>query len=181
MEERILSLRTQGKSYKEISAILGCSKSTISYYCADGAKEKNRERQRKNREKISILKKVENFQFKRIRDKSDDFQRERILVNGKNRLGKRTINFRWGDVIEKFGWQTKCYLTGETIDLKKTEMYQFDHIISLAKGGLSTLDNLGICLRDANQAKHDMSVEELLELCKKILEHHNYKVEKIRK
>lgn len=33
MKENILELRANGKSYNEISKILNCSKSTISYYC----------------------------------------------------------------------------------------------------------------------------------------------------
>ena len=98
------------------------------------------------------------------------------MVDGKSKLGNRDITFKWKDVIKKFGWITKCYLTGETIDLKNPTSYQFDHVVSIAKGGPSTLDNLGICIPEANQAKHDMSIDELLVLCKKILEHHNYEV-----
>jgi len=45
MREQILKLRLEGKTYKEISAILGCSKGTIAYYCGKGQKEKTRKRQ----------------------------------------------------------------------------------------------------------------------------------------
>ena len=31
--EKIISLRQEGKTYKEISEILGCAKSTVSYHC----------------------------------------------------------------------------------------------------------------------------------------------------
>jgi DNA-binding CsgD family transcriptional regulator len=34
MKENILNLRNEGKSYNEISKILGCSKGTISYHCS---------------------------------------------------------------------------------------------------------------------------------------------------
>lgn len=40
MKDKILKLREEGKNYNEISAILGCSKSTISYYCSEGQKNK---------------------------------------------------------------------------------------------------------------------------------------------
>ena len=42
MKENILKLRKQGKSYREIQKILGCSKATIAYHCTDGQKEKAR-------------------------------------------------------------------------------------------------------------------------------------------
>jgi hypothetical protein len=37
---KILSLRNEGKSYRDIQKILNCSESTIWYYCSPGAKEK---------------------------------------------------------------------------------------------------------------------------------------------
>ena len=46
MKEKILQLRNEGKSYKEIREILKCSKSTISYHCGDGQKEKTKERRK---------------------------------------------------------------------------------------------------------------------------------------
>lgn len=49
MKESILELREQGKTYKEIVTILGCSKSTVSYHCGDGQKEKSKCRLKKNR------------------------------------------------------------------------------------------------------------------------------------
>jgi hypothetical protein len=177
MKEKILELRKTGKSYKQISQLLGCSKSVVIYHCNDDQKEKQRKRQSDRRADAVIIKKVENFQ-KSVRNKSDDFQRERILVNGRPKLGKRNIKFHWQDVIKKFGWETTCYLTGEKINLKEPRKYHFDHIEPISKGGTSTLNNLGICRCDANQAKHDMSVVELIDLCKKILEHNGYKVEK---
>jgi predicted transcriptional regulator len=40
MKEKILKLREEGKSYDEIVKEVGCSKSTVSYYCGKGVKEK---------------------------------------------------------------------------------------------------------------------------------------------
>lgn len=42
MKEDILKLREEGKSYREISRLLGCSKGSVSYYCGKGQKEKAR-------------------------------------------------------------------------------------------------------------------------------------------
>lgn len=39
-KEKILELRSKGKTYKEIKKELGCSTSTISYYCNDGKTKK---------------------------------------------------------------------------------------------------------------------------------------------
>lgn len=39
MKEEILKLRQEGKTYNEISSLLGCSKSLISYYCKPDSKE----------------------------------------------------------------------------------------------------------------------------------------------
>lgn len=44
MKESILSLRADGKTYNQIRDILGCSKSTISFHCGDGQKEKSQKR-----------------------------------------------------------------------------------------------------------------------------------------
>ena len=35
-KDKILKLRSEGKTYREISSILGCSKSVISYHCVNG-------------------------------------------------------------------------------------------------------------------------------------------------
>jgi predicted transcriptional regulator len=176
MKEKILELREEGLSYKQICKKLGCAKSTVNYYCGEGQKEKSRKRTQTRRKEIVILNKVENFQVdRRIRDKAEDFQRERI----QNKLGKHSLSFRWQDVIDKFGWETKCYLTGKEINLKDPKTYHFDHITPYSKGGSSTLDNLGILSKEANAAKSDMAVEDFLNLCKSVLEHNGYEVKRL--
>lgn len=81
--------------------------------------------------------------------------------------------------LKKFGDNPKCYLTGEPINIWKTNTYNFDHIKPLSQGGESTLDNLGICTKEANMAKHDKTPEQFFELCVKILQYNGYKVEKL--
>lgn len=46
-KDEILRLKSQGKTYKEIQEILGCSKGTISYHLGEGQKEKNTIRRKK--------------------------------------------------------------------------------------------------------------------------------------
>ena len=49
MKEQILKLHTEGKSYREISSELKCSKGLISYYLNPEGKSKHLKRQNKNR------------------------------------------------------------------------------------------------------------------------------------
>jgi 5-methylcytosine-specific restriction endonuclease McrA len=67
-------------------------------------------------------------------------------------------------------------LTGRTIDLREAKTYEFDHRVPYAKNGESTIDNLGIVCKQANRMKHDMTVAELVGMCKEILEHQGYDV-----
>ena len=85
-------------------------------------------------------------------------------------------NFSTNDLLEKIGPAPKCYLTGEDIDINQTDTYSFDHILPASKGGLNSLDNLGICTKQANLAKHDLSPKEFFDLCQKVLEHQGYEV-----
>jgi len=188
MKETILKLKSEGKSYKEIQKVLGCSKGTISYHCGDGQKEKTKIRRDKRRENIIKVKtdcfkytnkKVKNIIKKDIRSNKDVVESTRkFQKRSKNKVDKNIdISFTWEDVIKKFGEKTVCYLSGEEIDLYENN-YNFDHIIPASKGGLNTLDNLGILYEKVNTMKSDMTPEELIELCVKILKHNGYKVEK---
>lgn len=49
MKEQILKLRNEGKTYREIESIVGCSRSLISYYVNPTGKTKHLDRQNKNR------------------------------------------------------------------------------------------------------------------------------------
>ncbi len=164
-KDQILELRKQGKSYNQICAELGCSKSTVSYHCGQGQKEKRYQRQIKNRKKEHPYKrKIIRFHYKSR--KMQQYQKPTFSVD---------------DVIKKFGENPKCYLTGQPIDIYKPRSYNFDHIIPRSRGGDNSIDNLGICTKKANQAKNDMTPDEFINLCKQVLEHHGYKVTKLSK
>jgi predicted transcriptional regulator len=179
MKEQILKLRSDGLTYNEICKELGCSKSTVSYHCGVGQKDKNKKRNQDRKKDTVLSKRVENFQYKRgLKDKSEDFQRPRFCKNGNTKLCKRNIAFTWHDVINKFGWHTTCYLTGRSINLNEPKTYHFDHIIPPKKGGSNEFSNLGITTTCANKAKSDMTPQELLDLCKEILEFNGYLVGK---
>jgi len=161
MKDQILHLRSEGKSYKEIQSILGCSKSTISYYLGENQSDKIKKRNQINCKENPLIRKLDTFKNKHNRKKGKKVNND---------------NFGWKEIIEKYGWETNCYLTGEKINLKISETYSLDHIIPQSRGGISSLDNLGITTKQANQAKSDMYVNEFLDLCKMILENHGYSI-----
>lgn len=81
------------------------------------------------------------------------------------------------DIINKFGENPKCYLTGTSIDINNPSTFEFDHIIPVSRGGTSSLDNLGICIKQANRAKERMTPDEFFNLCKLVLENQGYKIQ----
>lgn len=55
MKDKILQLHKEGKSYRDIQKLLGCSKGTIAYHLGVGQKDKTRQRTRDKRHKIRKL------------------------------------------------------------------------------------------------------------------------------
>jgi len=54
-KNEIIRLYEEGKSYRQIQKILGCSKGTIAYHLGAGQKEKTLQRQQKKRNAIATL------------------------------------------------------------------------------------------------------------------------------
>lgn len=183
MKEQILKLRNEGKTYNEIKNIVGCSKGTISYYCNPTQKEKTKIRRTRRREKNIILKKVEYFKYNNPKSKRYKIESIRKYQkrdnNVKGKINKNLeFTFTWKDVLEKFGENTFCYLSGEKINLYE-DNYSFDHIIPSSKNGGNGLSNMGVLHKVVNTMKFNLEVNELLYWCKKILEFNGYKVENI--
>ena len=177
--------------YDEIKEITGASKGTICYHCGEGQKEKKLNQRRKDRakqhpfkakigafsnsfklEKSKLIKKG-NTEKVKLKLKIETFHKDR-----KNNNMYQTPTFTSQDVVNKFGEKPKCYLTGQEIDIYDTKSYHFDHIEPVSKGGSNSIDNLGICVRNANLAKHDMSLEDFLLLCSEVLTHNGHTVTK---
>lgn len=169
MKEKILKLRSQGKTYNEIKKTLGCSKGLISYHCGEGQKKKTVDRNRKNRQvvKNKIIKKLDAF----FRDNVHGFKR------GKS-TNKTTGRFHYASAYKKIMENPFCYLSGREIDFEKTKSYHLDHIIAVSKGGKNDLKNMGLSCKEANIAKNDLSLDEFIQLCIDVCKYNGYEVNK---
>lgn len=187
LKEDILKLRQEGKTYNQIVEILQCSKGSVCYYCGDNQKDKSTIRTRRHRKQLHpFTRKLQTFQ--KIK-KSNKTKTINTLKQDKhpyyNKLHKfngatmENIKFSINDIISKYTENPKCYLTGDDININETRSYEFDHIIPSSRGGDNSLSNLGIATKQANQAKSNMTPDELIFLCKKILENNGYIVNKI--
>lgn len=178
MKEEILKLREEGKTYNEIKSILGCSKSTISYYCGNNQKEKTRNRTNIRREN-KLLTKLERFKARKNKNNLESIRKFQKRDNSvKGRVDKNIDKtFTWVDVIKKIGDNPICYLSGQEIDLNKGE-YELDHIIPVSKNGANSLENLGVLHTIVNRMKSDLTPDELIEWCIKILTYNGYVITK---
>lgn len=167
-KDKILKLRQQGKTYDEIKNLLGCSKGTIAYHCGKNQKSKTKNRRYKFNSKVHpAFFKLDAFKHINLRAKINSFCRDRktdVVIES---------DFKLKDVLLKFGTNPTCYLTGQSIDLSKPDTYEFDHIIPISKGGSISLDNLGLTTKEANRCKHNLLLNEFIDLCKKVLVHHS--------
>ena len=180
LKDDIYKLRSAGLSYAQIGAELGCAKSTVAYHLSEREKENSRERTRKRRRLNPALQKVENFQLVKPiyvapPKKCSTAKDQRNKVTHFHTVGKHeheTQKFTFNDVVALFGENPSCYLTGRPINWEEPHTYTFDHIHPRSKGGDNTIMNLGVCVREANQIKSDLHLNELLDFCEEILRHH---------
>lgn len=147
-KEKILELRSEGKSYKEIVDELGCSKGTVSYHCGKGQKEKTAARRRKqaNGIKYKVYKKIDDFIGRTPRSCSPN-----------NYVARGEVNYL---MYKKIINNPRCYITGEDIDLNDSGSWSLDHIVPISKGGSNDIDNMGLCLSYVNYMKYDFSLKE---------------------
>jgi DNA-binding CsgD family transcriptional regulator len=89
----------------------------------------------------------------------------------------RTTDLRSREVREWIYKDPYCYLTGEHIDIDNPDQeYSLDHKFPRARGGAASIENMGLTTFVVNRAKSSLSHKEFVELCVKVLRHHNYKV-----
>lgn len=187
--KNIIELKNSGLTHSEISKILNCSKSSISYYTNFTTKEKGKINHKRLLEEDSIRykmnKHLDNF-------KSRIYNKNRIIAstNFRKKIGMAILKFKKRNMVNVEnnysideaiqhlgGIKTKCYLTGKEIDLT-SDNYCLDHILPVSKGGTNELDNMGITIPEANYSKAALSLDEYLELCKTVLINFGYTVTK---
>jgi len=175
--EKILKLRDEGLSYRQIEVRLGCSKGTISYHCGAGQKGKTLARTRKKR-LCPLRTKMEAFKHGRIKEYKDPFVeifglKKQILRSKINHFGmigtkaKRMgykFMFKLKDLIKKIGDNPRCYWTGRKINLNSRRSYNLDHLIPKSRGGDNSLKNCVLACREANQGHGDSLPEEYIKL-----------------
>lgn len=187
--KQILELREKGLSYNQIIKELNCSKSTVSYWCSNTTRITTKNRKARYKEEnpglIKLQKAIDFFKAriknpikqemcldwnKRIRTCTSHFRlRKKIVINN---------SYTYRDVISHLGGtNTKCYLTGTPINIE-IDKYSLDHIVPVEKGGTNELDNMGITIPEANASKTNLTVEEYINLCKKVLENFGYTVQR---
>ena len=145
-KNKMIQLQSQGETYDNIAKKMGCSKWTVDYQL-NPKRKKCQTKYDKQKQKTDTL----------------YFKRKRFLSVGNK------VPFTLKELKNKIGTNPKCYLTGESIDLSNPSDYSLDHIIPVSKGGESSLSNLGIIKSDINQAKYNLTPEEFLSLCKRVL------------
>lgn len=182
-QEKMLELRKQGKTFKEIAEEIGCSKSSVSYFFRKNTRSGVKQRHDKySKWEECLIRNVSRFQdqepYVYIKSICKDWKLKlRSSTNKFIKRGGYVSHFGYKDVLNKYNNCTNvtCYLTGDQIDLTKDD-YSLDHIIPISRGGSCELDNLGITTFIANQAKSSMTEDEFVELCKKVLIHHGYEI-----
>lgn len=173
LKDKVITLKNEGKNYKEIMQELNCSKGTVYYHLKNPTqKERIKIRCRDFKKKNPLKIKISNFKSSLI-EKTITARR-----NNKTRKIEEAPKFKISDLINKIGDSPKCYLTGRDIDINNSKEYHLDHIIPKSRGGTNELDNIGITCRNANQAKCDMFLEEFFSLCKDVLQNNGYVVTK---
>lgn len=187
---KIKKLNSKGHTVTEISKMIGCSKGVVRYHLG----YKNTEVYKKHKQKYLktrhpfVLKYYKYINPKIYKPKNPNRKNtdkqaltakvfKFIYRNELHLMSKNKFNVK--DIINKYGDNPICYLTGEQLNIYDTKTYQFDHIIPSSKGGDNSLDNLGICTSEANKAKQDMTPEQFIILCKKVLEYNGYQVLKV--
>ncbi len=162
----IKRLRNKGYSYSQICKELKCAKSTVAYHLGDNEKTNSLNRLRKYRKNPLHRRSMEWEGFDKLK-KSKNIWRAREEKN-RAELIREYIKVKFNN---------KCYISGRELpdDFSKIEL---DHIIPVSKNGSNDISNMGPTLRHSNAMKSDLTMDELLDLCKDTLEYHGYSVKK---
>lgn len=164
--DKIRKLKKEGKSNRNIAKMLKCSETLVFYYTSEAHRKNTLAAQRRSRAKNPVMSKLE--MFTRIADKRKRTSFKR--VNPDKLTPKQLFS-----ILSK---NPVCYLTGEKINLLDKKTYHLDHKVPRSRGGSNTLSNLGLATKAVNIAKSNLTPEEFISLCIKVISHAGYSVKK---
>lgn len=149
--EKILRLKSQGYSAKEIAGIVKLSPITV-------------------RAKLSGR-----------RDRLEGIITEKLNKYHKGHKSNHISNIVPLDkdaARVKINKTSSCYLTGRPLTLTDKTSWSLDHKNPRSRGGTNSIHNMGVASTIANQSKMTMNVREYLDLCQEVLRNHGYIVYK---
>jgi 5-methylcytosine-specific restriction endonuclease McrA len=149
--EKILRLKFQGYSTKEIAGIVKLSPITV------------------------------NAKLSGRRDRLEGIITEKLNKYHKGHKSNHISNIVPLDkdaARVKINKTSNCYLTGRPLNLTDKTSWSLDHKNPRSRGGTNSIQNMGVACQIANRSKQDMTVKEYLELCQDVLQNHGYIVYK---
>ena len=164
LKEKIDQLLALGHTHAEIRKQL--SLNTLKYYKILNRKYKLEPPKRKKEPHTNIKAKPRSFQ------KHEEYYELKKRVKDFQERSKKIKSFTYKDVMNKFGENPVCYLTGLKIDYNNPKTFSLDHYIPVSKGGDSSINNLKLCHPMANKMKLNHSHEEFINFCCLIADYH---------
>ena len=84
--------------------------------------------------------------------------------------------FTFEQFVKKLGEHPVCHITTCPINLLDIDSWVLDHIVPVSKGGDNSIDNCGLCLKDINSIKSNLTQDQFIKACKMTLEANGFKV-----
>ena len=181
IKSEILKLRGLGQTYDQIVQALGCGKSTVCYHCGENQRDKTRTRAKQNKN-TRLTKKISRFLHTSYIEKNkqdNKFGFDKCIYWKIKRFIRRvsmTDEIQTAKLLDKIKNNPRCYLTGKLINLEDTKSWHLDHIVPVSRGGSNDVDNCAILTKNVNFAKHNLTNEEFIQLCKDVLIHQGYTI-----
>lgn len=126
LKEQILELRSQGKTYLEITNALGCSKSTVSYYCGSDQKEKTRIRTSQTRSKrFELVRQIKSVPCMDCKNSypSECMDFDHVKGDKVEKISQMVMHGKWEDVLIEI---EKCEIVCSNCHRIRTKMRRTD-------------------------------------------------------
>ena len=178
MKDKILELRSQGMTYREISEAVPCSISNVCYYLGENQKQKNLDRKAKNYNpwETCLMRSVSRFgagnyrqkphvidtteytwkeAMKKLNNKLKTFACTQSKTNKNSKMKyMRNKNLNKKLVLSKYNLSEEqpyftCTYTGKKLNIKQTGIYHLDHIIPRSRG-----EEIGMSFEEINSLEN---------------------------